>query len=597
MKRLTVVALAAAASVASAAPGAGVKGSKHDLSVTGPGAIHAVSEANVCVACHLPHSGAMNRPDPRVQHIPYSSSTMSAKPGAPTGSSRLCLSCHDGTIAVGETKRGRIKMTQDFIPAGTPSNLGTDLRKTHPVSFRPSDAGRTHPPPGSDPVRLDRSGQVQCTSCHDPHKEWGDPFLGKFLVKPAERSALCLSCHDNLAVDAPGSSHASSTATYGAAEGNAAGFRSVAEAGCLACHPSHGADEKKGRLVARPGGDDDALCLRCHAGTVSRTNLKAELAKPYAHVATDKGVHDAAEGRPGRPETLPETSPGARRHVACVDCHDPHASTGQAAVAPGTASGALAGVWGIDQRGNRVEQVRFEYELCFKCHGDSANQPQAVGVPSPNAPVRAVVDVNLRKALAPSAISYHPVVAPGRSARVPGLVAPYNPASIIGCGDCHAAENGPGAGGSAPRGPHGSFYAHLLERNYSTLDRMPESASAYALCYKCHDRSTLVAPDRRDTIRYPDATAFPLHPRHLGPRGNAACAACHVSHGISAAAGTPQENRALVSFDTSVVKPYRGVRRFSSTAQGTGSCTLTCHNHDHDGVATGVYTPATPATP
>ena len=63
MKRLTVVALAAAASLASAAPGAGVKGSKHDLSVNGPGAIHAVSEANVCAACHLSHSGAMNRPD------------------------------------------------------------------------------------------------------------------------------------------------------------------------------------------------------------------------------------------------------------------------------------------------------------------------------------------------------------------------------------------------------------------------------------------------------------------------------------------------------------------------------------------------------
>ena len=38
---------------------------------------------------------------PVTAYIPYSSSSLQAKPGQPTGTSKLCLSCHDGTIALG----------------------------------------------------------------------------------------------------------------------------------------------------------------------------------------------------------------------------------------------------------------------------------------------------------------------------------------------------------------------------------------------------------------------------------------------------------------------------------------------------------------
>jgi predicted CXXCH cytochrome family protein len=570
MKSPVALALLLAAQVALAAGGGQVVGSKHDLSVTGPGPIRATSERNACVFCHLPHNGANNRPELSAVHRPYESTTMVARTGAPSGASRVCLSCHDGTIAVGQTRTRRIQTTVAAIPADRPSNLGTDLRRTHPVSFTPAPASGRHAPAAGDAVRLDRAGQVQCTSCHDPHAEYADPIVGKFLVKASQRSALCLSCHDGAAVQRAGGSHATSAAAFGAREGNAAGWSSVAEAGCLACHATHGADPK-GQLVARPLADDDALCLRCHGSSVARRSLAADLAKPSAHTTPERGVHDAGEGRPGATRPLPERSAGTARHVTCVDCHDPHAASDRPAVAGGP-SGALAGVWGIDRNGNRVEQVRYEYELCFKCHADSANKPQSSGPRPPELVRRAVVDANLRQVFGPAAVSSHPVLAAGRNPEVPSLKAPWTTASTIACGDCHASDSGPGAGGSGARGPHGSMYGHLLERSYATSDGTIESPAAFALCYKCHDR---------DVLRSGRST-FPEHARHLGPTVNAPCSACHDPHGVSATAGTPEGNAHLVSFDVSIVRgTSAGAPRYRSLAPARGSCTLSCHGSEH----------------
>jgi predicted CXXCH cytochrome family protein len=569
MKKVLLVTVLVAASAARAGPGGAVLGSKHDLSVRGPGAIRAVSETNPCVFCHVSHAGISNRPELRSVQRPYESSTLMARIGAPTGASRVCLSCHDGTIAVGETRTRRIQTTLAAIPADRRSNLGTDLRKTHPVSFRPVPSGATHPPPAADAVQLDRSGQVQCTSCHDPHVEFGDPAVGKFLVKPSQRSALCLSCHSTTAVEAAGLGHATAAVPFGAGQGNTAGWASVAEAGCMACHTPHGADPG-GRLVRSSAGDEDAGCLRCHASSVTRQNIGRDLAKPSAHASIGRGVHDAAEGRSGGARNLPERSPGAPRHVSCVDCHDPHAANDRPAMGGGV-SGALDGVWGIDQGGNRVEQVRFEYELCFKCHADSANKPQTFGPRPPDTVRRAVIEANLRRLFAPSAASFHPVIALGRNLEVPSLKPPWTVASLITCGDCHASDSGPGAGGGGARGSHGSIYPHLLERNYATADFSVESASSYALCYKCHDRDVLLS----------DRSSFPLHRRHVVER-SAPCSGCHASHGVAAQAGGPDANAHLIDFDVSIVKPgFGGVRRYQAQGPGRGSCTLSCHGKDH----------------
>jgi predicted CXXCH cytochrome family protein len=561
-----------------AGSGALVAGSKHDLSITGPGKLRATSETNPCVFCHVAHLGVSNRPDPGAIHRPYESSTMAGRPAAPTAASRICLSCHDGTIAVGETRTRHIPTTSGAIPSESPANLGTDLRRTHPVSFRPVPGRQAHAPRGGDGVKLDASGQVQCTSCHDPHREFLVAAEGKFLVRATRNSELCLACHDGLSFGAAGAGHATSGARFGVAEGNDGPYATVAEAGCLACHVTHGA-AVEGRLLPKPGGDDDA-CLRCHASSVTRLSIGRDMAKPYAHAGTERGVHDAAEGRPQSQRHLPERSSGAARHVSCVDCHDPHAATSRAASEPGGASGALAGVWGIDRNGQRVEPVQYEYEVCFKCHADSANKPQAHGPRPPDTVRRAVTDANLRRVLDPAAPSFHPVVATGKSADVPGLKAPYTVASRIACSDCHASDEGPGAGGIRARGPHGSAYPHLLERSYSTTDYASESPAAYALCYKCHDREVLLATEPSPARQ---ASRFPLHAQHLAGPKPTPCSTCHAAHGVSAQAGTADANAHLVDFDVSIVRPGSGgLRRYQTLGVGAGSCTLSCHDHDHD---------------
>ena len=79
----------------------------HNLSVSGPGTIRAASESEICIFCHTPHNSSprpplWNRPDPGFNYTLYGSSTTQANPGQPAGSSILCLSCHDGTIALGD---------------------------------------------------------------------------------------------------------------------------------------------------------------------------------------------------------------------------------------------------------------------------------------------------------------------------------------------------------------------------------------------------------------------------------------------------------------------------------------------------------------
>jgi hypothetical protein len=251
----------------------------------------------------------------------------------------------------------------------------------------------------------------------------------------------------------------------------------------------------------------------------------------------------------------------------------------------GTAGGALSGVWGISQTGQRVDQVRFEYEVCFKCHGDSANKPQSLGRGDPSAPRRAVADANLRRVFDRGAISSHPVTAPGRGLAVPSLIPPLSTASLVACSDCHASDRGPGAGGAGPRGPHGSVYPAILERPYLTADRTVEGPTAYALCYKCHDREKLL---RGAGSPFASATRGPLHQLHVVGQATP-CSACHASHGVSAQAGVTGHNEHLIDFDLNIVRPGpTGPATYQSLGRGRGSCALTCHDRPH---APSTYSP------
>jgi predicted CXXCH cytochrome family protein len=533
-----------------AARGQGISATKHNLSVSGPGTVKSTNETQICIFCHVPHRGAGGAPAGSASYTPYASSTLvSPQPGQPSGATRICLSCHDGTIAPGGSL-GR-------LPDG-PSNVGLDLRFSHPVSFVP-----TATPSSARPRPTTRCGSTPPGGCSAPRAT----IRTSPIAIPSRRSSWSRTTADRRCAPPATSRRRGSTrrtnsrrvpSTPATARAPATPPWPTTAAG--SCHRSHAAGTSS-RLLDAP---EPQLCLRCHDGRVAATDVSSDFAKAYVHpVLLGAAGHDAAEG-PGSPtHALPETSASQARHVACSDCHDTHT--------PGK-PGWVAGVWGIDATGVRIDPARFEYEVCFRCHADSANQPQRLGPLPPSTVRRAVIDVNLRRRFDPAAPSFHPVVAPGRSATVPGLIAPLTTGSVITCSSCHASDTGPGAGGAGPAGPHGSIYPQLLERAQATADLTVESPTAYALCYKCHDRDVLLS----------DASLFKPHRKHVVD-ALTPCSACHDAHGVSALQGNPVNNAHLIDFDVSVVQPNaQGLRIYESAGPGAGSCSLSCHGREHE---------------
>lgn len=541
--------------------------SVHNLSAAGPGTNKATVEMDVCIFCHTSHrsqgaSPLWNHNSSSVtNYIVYSSPTLEAiglTIPQPNGASRLCLSCHDGTIALGSvsSRTSAVAMQNGVttMPVGH-ANLGTDLSGDHPISFVYDHDLTVKDPTLKDPstlkgkVRLDGSGRVQCTSCHDAH----DNQFGNFLAMDNTGSAICLSCHSPSTW--PNSVHA----TVAKASPQLATAKiqttsnvktmpkttTVSTIGCESCHSNHRAEGKK-HLMKFDAPEDN--CLSCHDGNVSKRNIANEIRKTSAHLGGfNAKAHDKTEDL-----VNPKT-----RHVVCADCHNSHAANSSKAVAP-YAAGGLNGVPGVTMAGGITKNVEMEYELCFRCHGDSIQKGGAT-VP------RQVNELNTRLNFQPSNQSFHPVVAAGRNPNVPSLIHPLKASSMIYCTDCHNNDAGLRAGGSGPDGPHGSRYAPLLERQLVTDDNHPESPANYALCYKCHSRTAILG-DQPDSFKF--------HRKHIVDK-QTACSTCHDSHGVANA-------RALINFNKLYVSPNKGVVSFNDGGVGNRSCTLTCHGSAHD---------------
>ncbi len=181
----------------------GISGTDHDFSN------NTWSGGELCIVCHTPHgSDALatsfggklwNREISAGPFTPYDSDTLDAAVGTPDGSTRLCLSCHDGSIAI-DSFGG--KTGSSFVNGDAKIN---DLSTEHPVSFvydsslSAIDGGLFDPsisPSGlGGTVQNDmlRSNKVQCVSCHDVHNKYG---VDDLLLKSNSGSSLCLTCHN-----------------------------------------------------------------------------------------------------------------------------------------------------------------------------------------------------------------------------------------------------------------------------------------------------------------------------------------------------------------------------------------------------------------
>lgn len=167
----------------------------------------------ICKPCHTPHY-TKALPAPLWNHelstetyAMYDSPTMDAIMSMqPSGISKICLSCHDGTVALenyGDITDGVIFLYGDVL-------IGTDLSDDHPISFiydtsLATEDGELYDPStklsgvvGSMGTINDDmlfQGRVECSSCHDVHNTRAVAGT-KLLVKDNIGSALCLTCHD-----------------------------------------------------------------------------------------------------------------------------------------------------------------------------------------------------------------------------------------------------------------------------------------------------------------------------------------------------------------------------------------------------------------
>ncbi|MHC4716466.1 MAG: cytochrome c3 family protein, partial [Planctomycetota bacterium] len=533
-----------------------VAGTKHNLSSRGPGPVKVAGETRVCRFCHTPHAAnpiapLWNRSDPGTYYQTYKSSTLVSRVGQPTGSSRLCLSCHDGTIALTQTHNPRNAPRGTIhISARDRGYIGTDLSDDHPISFIYDSAlasrnGQLRSPAAlPEELSLDSEMKLQCTTCHNPH----DNRFGAFLTMSNADSGMCRSCH---AVEEWAySSHATSTASLAGARGGGwdnIKATTVRQAACGGCHRPHGAGGRE-RLMRREAEEDN--CLACHDGSVASGNIAAELNKASIHpVNRTTGVHDPLEA----PRSM-------RKHVECSDCHDPHrARSGPQSRAPFTKA-AMQGAKGNEGSGRGASGALYEYQVCYRCHAGRGT------VRSPLVD-RALINTNVASEFSPLNPSYHPVQAQGKNRSVPSLLTPLKTTSLLYCTDCHGSDSS-----SGPKGPHGSRYRPLLVRPYVTIDRTTETPRAYALCYGCHSRESILA-DR----------SFSEHRKHIVEQ-KAPCSACHDPHGISASQASGVSGTHLINFDRRVALPSKTFSRgptFVDRGSLRGSCTLNCHEREH----------------
>ena len=216
----------------SASASAQITGTAHDFSSA---TWNATGE--ICVVCHAPHNtveateqgGAgnlgplWNRTLSAINNYSvYTStgragsfleaSTVASQSPSPSGVSKLCLSCHDGTIAIDSF--GRATDGTPFTAGVTTIddinvnyNIGEgaagagNLSNDHPVAFTfpvtdteiySFGGGFVNAGPNPNVLPLFGAGdQMECATCHDVHGTGN----AKLLRVNNASSGLCLSCH------------------------------------------------------------------------------------------------------------------------------------------------------------------------------------------------------------------------------------------------------------------------------------------------------------------------------------------------------------------------------------------------------------------
>jgi predicted CXXCH cytochrome family protein len=587
----------------------------------GPGTKSPISGArpDPCAYCHAPHSGLntglWNQKLTTQTYTTYTSGTEKNTGRQPAlgHSSNQCLSCHDGTVAVGTTVvYGRVATSGQMNSADV---FGSNMQSSHPFSMTTplkdnidlvatlASTGKTADPTGA--VKL-IGGNVECISCHNPHVQAKDKVSQNFLVKDSSSGQLCLSCHDpsrqisgqmNPLADWSTSAHALSTDGI-APQALVGSYTTAATAACIGCHAPHNAVGTS-RLLR---GQNEQDCIACHNGAnissmPNYANVFAEYDKSKSKVGHpfpgSTNPHDAAEG----------VLLNNNRHATCVDCHSGHGSETVGVFPPAPlirlSQKDVAGINASDGVSVLAPAVN-QYENCLRCHGTSAGK-QVLPIYG-YLPVRAVSAgdaLNLIPQFTAAGTSSHPVMHPRNSAlpqpsllgnmlQLDGITPGRAMGTQILCTDCHNSDDNREFGGSGANGPHGSTWTHILERRYEfntasapggvITNLFPNPVltvtGPYGLCAKCHDLPNQVIQN----------TSWNQHAYHIN--AGFSCSTCHTAHGVGAASGVISGVR-MVNFDVNVVA-QNGNLPISYAEKPQNTCVLVCHQaaHNADGSVT-----------
>jgi len=223
---------------------AAITGSSHDFTdglkgkSGNTGAGTAVSETwngrnEICRVCHVPHDHSQaaqrytngllwNHGVSSATYTMYDSTWSPTITGAqdaqPTGTAKLCLGCHDGSVAIDTFDKyagGTIWFdgtatgySTGYKVPGFTDGGNLDLRGTHPISiaFPAADPNEFTDPSvatwasGDTVASTLDGGKIQCSTCHDVHSQ--EQVAGTHLLRAAQTvaqggvaSGLCLTCH------------------------------------------------------------------------------------------------------------------------------------------------------------------------------------------------------------------------------------------------------------------------------------------------------------------------------------------------------------------------------------------------------------------
>ncbi|MHC5113352.1 MAG: cytochrome c3 family protein [Planctomycetota bacterium] len=212
MKRISriVVTGAVAAGWISLGAIADIEGSAHDFSSA------AWSGGEICKPCHTPHFadtdiGFLWAHEMSIQQYTLYDGSTSSPGGVDELDqfSRMCLSCHDGTVALNDFHNST--GPPEFIPADKNVAAGGDLSDDHPIGITaeyPTTGNSQLNAPTETPsgfwgfggtffpevplFEFNSEQVVSCSTCHTPHAITG---IDALLRKDNAGSALCLTCH------------------------------------------------------------------------------------------------------------------------------------------------------------------------------------------------------------------------------------------------------------------------------------------------------------------------------------------------------------------------------------------------------------------